>query len=373
MRFSQLLICFLIIGFVFVTSAIAGDIFVEGNIATTGVINANSGFQFPDSTVQLTASVPEHKRIVILSPVGTPAENGAALLSAIAGVSPTANEPYMLKIEPGVYDVGSNQVSTKAYLDVEGSGQTSTRIKGTYPAQGALSGFFQVVKNSELRMLTVENYGGGIHSYTGIQVFLNEANVRISDVTVLVHSGTSGHTGIEIIGQGTVLKNVTVVVTGGSGTAGLVLSDKDIVVDGAYISAVDGSYSNVGVYSDSYQESTIMNSIIEASGAASSANAGFDNSVGSAPNIFNCTIRALGATNNYAIHNHGAPSEGGEIEIHNSRLSGQQLSVFNESSNNVYAAVSQLKGPVSNTGTGAVKCVGSYNEDFDPLKSSCSP
>lgn len=373
MSFTQSLMCLLIVGFSAVPSAIAGDIVVEGSISTTGVIVSNGGFQYPDSTVQLTASFPEHERIVIVSPVGSVAENGAALLNAIAGISPTADEPYMLKIEPGVYDVGSNQVSTKEYLDIEGSGQTLTRIKGTYPAIGAQSGFVQMASNSELRMLTVENYGGGSASYTGIHI-LTEANVRISDVTVLVHSGTSGHRGIDLGGPGTVLKNTTVVVTGGSWTTGLELNDENIVVDGAYIRAVDGSDVNVGVASGSYQGRTIMNSIIEASGAASTRNTGFGNWSGSDPDIFNCIIRAFGATNNYAIYNHGTPTtNGGEIEIHNSRLSGEHLSVFNESTNNVYLAASQLKGPVSNAGTGAVKCVGSYNQDYNPLNSSCAP
>ena len=376
MRYPRSVLSLLIVGCAVASSAIAGDVVVDGNISAGGTIVANgSGFQFPDSTVQSTASFPEHKRIVVVSPVGTPAENGATLLNVIAGISPSAAEPYMLKIEPGVYDVGPNQVYTKQYLDVEGSGQISTRIRGTYPAAGALNGFVQVVSNSELRMLTVENYGGGSANYTGIHVW-NEANVRISDVTVLVHSGTSGHTGIDLGGQGTVLKNATIVASGGSWTVGLWLDARDIIVDGAHVRAIDGSYDNDGVISSSVQGRTIMNSIIEASGAASSTNTGLYNRGGSDPDIFNCIIRAFGAVDNYAVHNYGTPvgtSNGGEIEIHNSRISGEDLGVFNESSYSAYVAASQLKGPVSNTGTGAIKCVGAYDQNFDPLSSNCGP
>lgn len=373
MSVTQSLMFMLIAGFAVVPSANAGDVVVEGNISSTGVIVGNGGFQFPDSSVQLTASFPEHKRIVIVSPLGSASENGAALLSAIAEISPSVSEPYMLKIEPGVYDVGPNQIYNKEYLDIEGAGQALTRIKGTYPAVGARNGFFEVEGNSELRMLTVENYGGGASNYTGIQVFLGEANVRLSDITVLVNSGTQTHTGVEVFEDGTVLRNVTVTVKGGGGTVGLVLNSSDVVVDGANIRAVDGSYGNWGVVLTGSHRSTIMNAIIEASGTASSENIGLDNRTGSSPGIFNSTIRAFGASNNYAIYNNGATLNGGDIEIHNSRLSGENLSVLNESSNNAYIAVSQLKGLVSNTGIGGVKCVGAYNEDFNSLNNSCSP
>lgn len=358
------------------SSVFAGDVVVDGSIHAGGmVVSDGAGFMFPDATVQTTAAAPEHRRIVIVSPVGAETENGAALLAAIAGLTPTAAEPYLLKLEPGVYDVGGNQVQTKPYLDVEGSGQQVTRIKGTYPAVGALSGFVQVVSNSEIRMLTVENYGGGSAWYTGIAVW-NELNARISDVTVLVHSGDA-HSGIDIGGQGTVVRNVTVVASGGTWTVGLWLDHSDIRVDGSWIRAIDGSYENIGVISDYIGARTITNSVIEASGAASSSNTGLRNQEGAEPDVFNSVIRAFGAATNQAIHNYGVPTmpsqNGGVIEIHHSVVSGADLSVWNESDEDAYMAASQVKGPVSITGTGAVKCVGAYDVDYDPLSSTCAP
>jgi len=365
----------LIAGFAIAPGVTAGDVVVDGNVVAGGmVVSEGGGFQFPDATVQTTATVPEHKRIVVVSPVGTASENGAALLSAIAGISPTVDNRYMLKIEPGVYDLGSNQFQTKQYLEVEGSGQTSTRIRGNLVTVGALNGLVQVVSNSELRMLTVENYGGESNTYKGIHVW-NEANVRISDVTVLVHSG-NGHWGIDIGGEGTVLKNATVVVSGGSSNVGLMLDAEYIIVDGANVRAVNGSYSNYGVISDSNLDRVLLNSTIEASGAASTANIGVQNRGGSTPDVFNCVIRAFGAVDNYGVHNGGLSSpttNGGDIEIHNSRISAEDLSVFNESSYSVYVAASQLKGPVSDTGTGSIKCANTCDQNFDPLDSSCSP
>jgi hypothetical protein len=223
-------------------------------------------------------------------------------------------------------------------------------------------------------MLTVENYGGNAsNSYAGIDVW-NEANVRISDVTVLVHSGNH-HWGVESGGEGTVIRNVTIRCTGGSENIGLHLRANNITVDDANVRAVDGSYANYGMILDSAYDPTITNSVIEASGAASTDNAGLDNKWGARPDIFNCVIRAFGATNNYAIRNTAGGisiPDGADIEIHNSRISGEDQSILNESSYSVYVGSSQLKGPVSNIGSGSIKCANTCDTDFDELNSSCT-
>lgn len=342
-------------------------------ISADGVVESTAGgFKFPDASVQTSASLPEHVRMVVVSPVGTASENGTFLLDVLASISPDAGNPYLLKIEPGVYDLGASQFQTKQYLDVEGSGQGVTRIRGNYVRGGALSGFVQVVSNSELRMLTVENYGGSNNSFAGIDVW-NEVNVRISDVTVLVHSGNH-HWGVETGGGGTVIRNVTIRCTGGSENIGLHLRADNVIVDNANVRAVDGSYANYGIILDSILDQTITNSVVEASGAASTANTGLYNQGGSHPDVFNCVIRAFGAADNYAIRNRpplGATGAGGDIEIQNSRISGEDWSVLNESTDSVYVGASQLKGPVSNTGTGSIKCANTCDESFDELNSSC--
>ena len=352
--------------------ATAGDVVVDGKVSAGGMITSESGgYRFPDATIQTSAYSPEHVRIVVVSPVGSHAENGTALLSALASISPDQDNPYLLKIEPGVYDVGASQFQTKQYLDVEGSGQGVTKIRGNYVRVGALSGFVQIVSYSELRMLTVENYGGdATYSYSGIDVW-NEANARVSDVTVLVHSGNH-HWGLESAGTGTVIRNVTINCTGGSENIGLNLRANTIVVDNVNVRAVDGTYANYGIITDSNLDTTVMNSVIEASGAASTDNTGLYNRGGAHPDVFNSVIRAFGATDNYAIHNNGGSGgEGADIEIHNSRISGEGQSILNESSYSVYAGSSQLKGPVSNTGGGSIKCANTCDTSFNELNSSC--
>ena len=67
-------------------------------------------------------------------PGGTALQNGAALLAALSGISgASATNPYLLKIEPGVYDMGSNGLSLLPYVDVEGSGEGVTTSRAATP------------------------------------------------------------------------------------------------------------------------------------------------------------------------------------------------------------------------------------------------
>jgi hypothetical protein len=54
-----------------------------------------------------------YERTVIVSPVGTGTENGQALLDALARITDaSASKPYLLYIEPGIYDLGGSPFGT---------------------------------------------------------------------------------------------------------------------------------------------------------------------------------------------------------------------------------------------------------------------
>lgn len=80
----------------------------------------------------------------------------AMSLSADWCPSPLADAPCLLKIMPGVYDIGSSSVVMKQYIDIEGSGEKITKITSTN-SSGALQG----ASNAEIRFLTIANTGGG--------------------------------------------------------------------------------------------------------------------------------------------------------------------------------------------------------------------
>src|SRR6185436_15201734 len=105
-------------------------------------------------------------------PGATPAVSGTNLLNALAGVvGNSAAKPFVLKLDPGIYDVGATAVAMKPWVDVEGSGQSITTIRGVGNNIGFLKAVVQMASNSELRDLKVQCVGRGFTN--GIAVLLN--------------------------------------------------------------------------------------------------------------------------------------------------------------------------------------------------------
>jgi hypothetical protein len=111
------------------------------------------------------ATVPAHGyglTTVVVSPVpGNPVASGTALLTALAGVTGTAADPYMLKVEPGVYDIGANRLQMKSWVDIEGSGIDITIIEGDGISNVSplRNGVIKGADDCELRLLTVRVAG----------------------------------------------------------------------------------------------------------------------------------------------------------------------------------------------------------------------
>jgi hypothetical protein len=98
-------------------------------------------------------------RTVLVSPVpGNPTASGTTLRNALAGIpAPSSTDRWLLKIEPGIYDIGTTPLQMRSWVDIEGSGIGMTTVRGSVDAlltnyDGTING----ADNSELRLLTVE-------------------------------------------------------------------------------------------------------------------------------------------------------------------------------------------------------------------------
>jgi hypothetical protein len=100
----------------------AGPIGSTGPTGPTGAMGATGPAASP---------APGLVRTVIVSPVGTTAQNGAALVQALAGITADADHPALLSLEPGNYDVGALPLAMKSFVDVEGSGEGTTTLSGS--------------------------------------------------------------------------------------------------------------------------------------------------------------------------------------------------------------------------------------------------
>jgi hypothetical protein len=265
---------------------------------------------------------------VVVSPVGSATQNGTALRDALVSIThASANNPYLLKIEPGVYDLGSLQFSSldmKSFVDVEGSGEGVTTITSSNPFSGTVVG----AANSELRSLTVKHTGGP-NGATAILDFAND--FRVSHVTAAASGEGPVNLGLNIFGTA-MLSQVTATASGASarntglninGTATL-----DQVTATGSGGSVDGSR---GVEISAADATAVLSQV---------------------------TATASGGPFSYGVLNAGS------TQIHNSRIAGDTATLGNNAGT-MRVGASQLSGPPSTKSSGTTLiCAGVYDEDY---------
>ena len=164
---------------------------------------------------------------IVVSGNSDPLTNGGRLLAAMTVISnaiPTSNNPYLLKLEPGIYDLGTSYLTMLPYLDIEGSGQDVTKITRA-SVNTADKATVIGANNSELRLLTVENRGGpnyalGIFNGAGI-----DNSLKLTNLTVIVSNGSTNSTGIYNSPGSPLIQNVTVTSTNSAGGASYGISN----------------------------------------------------------------------------------------------------------------------------------------------------
>ncbi|HWR97480.1 MAG TPA: hypothetical protein VN317_03590 [Candidatus Methanoperedens sp.] len=94
--------------------------------------------------------MPHYGNVVVVAKSGGDFMDPIAAINALTDAS--ATNPYLIKIMPGIYDLGSNTLQMKEYIDIEGAGTNVTVITGS---QGAtlVSG----ADNSTMSLLTIAN------------------------------------------------------------------------------------------------------------------------------------------------------------------------------------------------------------------------
>lgn len=351
-RLTVLFLCAVFVG----SSALYGQ---QAAIRANGIIESGqTGFRFPDGTIQATAAtvtggVPSvngipgavtvagsggntvstasgtitvagpYKRTIIVSPVpNDPTASGTALLNALASITTnSATNRYLLKIEPGTYDIGANQLVMKSYVDIEGSGQSVTRIEAERGGEGEVPGDVAAVLGAsvtELRALTVVNVSSQFASYA--YAAANVSDVRLTDLTL--HASAAAYPITVMLYWSQVIASELTIVTkgqqvGGMGMAmvgassSLVLRDSSLLVDGGG-TATEGR----GFVFNEGAIGTVDSSTIEVRGALNSSEGVSVH--GGSLTITNSTVRVTGST-----ARKGAQTTGGstsKLDIHDSRI-----------------------------------------------------
>lgn len=138
-------------------------------------------------------------RTLVVSPTpGNPVASGTSLLAAAASITgASVSDRYLIKIEPGLYDLQSQTLTMQPWVDIEGSGKVTTTLVGLgmTQAEWLASGDFDrpIVSgsdNAELRDLRIRAKGDSTHIFP-IGMFNRLASPRVSNVKIDTDGGES--------------------------------------------------------------------------------------------------------------------------------------------------------------------------------------
>jgi hypothetical protein len=268
------------------------------------------GILFAILTLASSASLlaqPPFLRTVIVNPIpGNPTGSGNRLWDRLAAIDePSIRNPFLLKVEPGLYHLGNRTLPLRSYVDVEGSGEGVTLVFSTANTNGTVAG----ADACELRHLTVMN-----QAPTNAVGIRNLANTfSIANVMAIATGGSVSVGAIQNDGLSTRMRSVTAVANGAGATAifsrGGTMRDIKAVADGTGIVYAIFNASSQGeliditasATSDAFAGAirneggspTLRNLLLSANGDIGD---GIVNGGGSRARIFNAVIRAVGGT-----------------------------------------------------------------------------
>jgi hypothetical protein len=226
---------------------------IHGNLGVADGLKfqgAGHGVLFSDGSRQSSAAI-SCGRVRIVRPVGTPADNGAALLENLSVIADAdAGRPYLVKIEPGTYDIGTSTLSMIPYVDIEGSGRDITIIKGQISGDTFDAGVVSGASHAELRYLSVVRSGGG---KAGAAIVNDGASPDITDVTIFSSGATGANIGVYNLNASPRLRAVQVGAEGGGAAYGIGNVNSTVLISGGLINAAAGNLINIGVSNEDSQ------------------------------------------------------------------------------------------------------------------------
>lgn len=299
--------------------AVTGADIAPGAVGTAKLANdAVTGAAIMDGTITAADLAPDaatvgpddiFDRTLVVSPAGDGSNataNGAELLVAITFLgtvapAPGAANPWLLKLEPGVYDVGTTQATLLPYVGLKGGGEATTLIRG--------GNFFGPIvrgaDHSEIRFLTVE-HTGNLNFALAIQS--GSVSSRISHVTAETRNPIGTARAIELSGDA-VASDITAraVNTSNRGHAAAVVMSGTTVLRDATVSAdmqLDALGNNdfaAGVFAGSGSQPELVNVTATASGGATEKRGVDAQGAGTVVTIRHSALAVEGANSNTAV------------------------------------------------------------------------
>jgi hypothetical protein len=263
-------------------------------------------------------------RTYIVDGGSSPTANGNALMIALSNISGnSATNPWLIKVEPGIFDLGSSGLTLKDYVDIEGSGPGVTTITSSQPrTPGNLATInVPVGVHAEVRELTVQNISSdaiGITS-SSTNFALTRANVvipngAVSTFGILGTAATIARTSFQLtssnntseaiyVSGNPAIKDVTIVIQNTSAVVlatGITITGGSPTIDNAVVT-VSGAQSNYGAQLLQGSTTLISNSRFTVITSNSAGAADGIRAFGGACTLQDLTISVTGGGSNYGI------------------------------------------------------------------------
>jgi hypothetical protein len=222
--------------------------------------------------------------VIVVAKTGGDFTSIQAALNSIVDASDTNR--YLIYVAPGVY---TELVGMKQYVDIQGSGELTTKItsdSGLGTVQGS--------NNAEVRFLTVETTSSSTNAYAFASFGMSP---RLTHITAIASGGTN-NIGVFNGGNSATLTNVTASASGGTNSYGVYNDSGSATMTDVNASASGGT-NNYGVYNNTGSP-TMTN--VNASASGGTTNCGVYNNTGS-PTMTNVNASASGGTWNSGVKN----------------------------------------------------------------------
>lgn len=326
------------------------------------LVPLNASGKLPSSVLPSRSAPHGFTHTLIVSPGSDPIEAGRTLREVVDGITdPSASNAYLVKVEPGVYDLEANSLLMRPYVDVEGSGEGITTITS---ALSTGSGTVVGADNSELRYLTVENTGEAGQQV--VAIFTESTSPRLSHVTARASGGAENY-GVHTSNGTPVLSYVTASATGGGQSFGVANYNSVMTVLDSTFSAADAAGFNAGFVTTYGGSNRVNSSTITASGGAIAIGIRAYNGTHT---LTNTTVSATGSNQTTGILL-GQKASAPTMNILQSRVSGQTNSIYSIGGA-LKVGSSQLTGPAGTFDIGTMICAASFDGAYNPLSSGCT-
>jgi hypothetical protein len=212
--------------------------------------------------------------------------------------TPSATNPCLVKILPGVYNLDNNSLTMQPFVDIEGSGEDTTIITSA-TGSSSLVGTVNGASNAEIRSLTVKNTST---SGTYVVALANNAQApKITQVTAIAAGGGLYCVGVYNISASPTMSFVTATASGGAENNGVLNVSSSPIMSYVTASAANGTFSACGVCNQ--QSSSPVMSNVTATATNSHFSYGVSNTDSSSPTMSDVRASATGGANDYGVYN----------------------------------------------------------------------